>query len=373
MIRTYAFAALTTSGIWFALIGNWNPVGSPSAWDPREAGSEMLNQGANLHVRRASFTDTSQAVTRWTRPGTVRSIAQVGDVRLRPTGVVVSLTAFASHTSTLDVCAAGQDGGGPLVVPVLSSVKVPTGTTMTCSTAGNAPPPYGFADTCSVTTATMVSKPQCSTNAGQSYCSTNVSNGAGPGNCSASGGADNGGVNFCSAASGTANATATCSTQAYNGLMNASMSYNCSAGTNGTTTQGRCSAGTQGSFAPTGSGGNMCSASTGNIGVNATQTNTCSVISDGGAGALSWNSCSTDGANGNNCSTKGTPGAGTTTDVCSVQKTFTNAECTVTNRGATGNGVCSSQPASVGNCSTINGTTVTPPIPPSKICGVTHP
>ncbi len=162
---------------------------------------------------------------------------------------------------------------------------------------------YQSTDNCFVNTTTTSSKPACSTNSDQSWCSTNVSMGAGPITCSASGLATVSGVNYCSAASGTSSPPDKCSTQLFSGG-NGSSSSNCSAGVYGAgSTKSRCSAGGMGSSSPSGSGGNQCSAFTGQLGNNQQQTNNCSVGSDGGGADGSWNNCSTDGQNGNDCST----------------------------------------------------------------------
>jgi hypothetical protein len=341
----------------------WFSGGDPR-WDPRESSSSLFAQGERGSGN-SNRADASRTVLKWEQPRIDRARRTTGPDGGAAMGARLGLVSFRTVSSTLAPC-----DGGPDYTVALISVTTPTGANANCSTAGYSQG-YQSTDNCSVNTTTTSSKPECSTNSGQSWCSTNVGMGAGPSTCSASGLATTSGVNYCSAASAMSSPLAKCSTQLYSGGTG-NTSNNCSAGVYGTTgsTKSRCSAGGMGSSSPTGSGANQCSAFTGQLGNNQQQTNSCSVGSDGGAVSGSYNNCSTDGQNGNDCSTWGQQGSGFTTDFCSVQASFKNAQCTVINSGATGNGSCSSHPASVGNCSTKTSTGVNPPDPTTKLCGV---
>ncbi len=352
MIRVQVLSSFLAASVCFALLAPGLTSPSEPGWDSRESKSDLFDRQASPSDSRAVYASTLRTVSKWEGMKVFRAVSKSRSIVGQPTGAMLSLVSFSpeSHPAALTDCQDGPDNNQP---PVFSSVQKPTGTTMTCSTAaGN----YVYGDTCSVNSATSQYDPTCSTVAAvkgsgnQGYCSTNVGKGPGPQYCSASGAGTLSGQPSCSAGPGTGpNGTAPiCSTQNNPQQMDGNnTTYYCSVGLNNVpTTNAQCSTGTYSGAA--GKSG-QCSAQTGPIG-GGTQTNSCSVISDGKPGLPNY--CSTDGSDNNSCSAFGTPGNGTTSDFCSVtSSTFTNAMCTVL-IPASGTGACSVLGGGTGgNCS----------------------
>ena len=228
-------------------------------WDPQEAQSSLFTQQANAPVPRDLCVDTRTTVSRWQRSRPTRLVDEIPSTTREPRGARVSLVSFAAMSSTYQDCA-GPDNN------VAVSIQAVGGNNQKCSTAGAGNYPNG--STCSVTAANNGGTTlQCSTVAGQTYCSTNVSNGAGPSTCSTSGAAGpQPSENACSTANG-----GTCSTQANTNQQNGNTTYNCSAGLAPGSTQTTCSSNTSGGVGG-GDNAGFCSATAGNI-QGGTQTN----------------------------------------------------------------------------------------------------
>jgi len=335
MIRTHVFATFVAGGVCFALLGQWNLVDDQPGWDPREARSEMLDQKASLHVRRATHTDTSATVSRWEPPKFVRAVTRVADAHLRPNGARISLTSFRSLSSTLYTC-----DDGPDVTPPFVSVNTnPPVTYSTCSSKAG-----GAATECSVK---QIAGGSCSAQGGANsqYCSTGTNGGGGSNNSCSVVLASN---SQCSAQIGSGES---CSTQS--DQMNGSGTCSVGGKANPVQTGSSCSTGNLSGAPSSSSTNDTCSAIQSTANAVAPGT-TCSIVNIGASGGNQRATCSVDGATSSSCSVN----SQSNNDFCSVDNTNTfghGGTCTVIKPVAGSTASCSIIAGSAaGHCSIAN-------------------
>jgi hypothetical protein len=320
-------------------------------WDPRESQTGFLGSSVAAPIR-SLHPSTGPTLATWPgagrSPSLVRAVWSPANLR----GVRVSLQSPDYQASAgLNNCAFVSVQNGSL--PGNCSTGTSTNTN---------------AVSCSVQGANAGSATQwCSTSAANTtglYCSANAGGNANPTVCSTAGGP-----------AGPGNASNACSAGGQPIVNGSPQGITCSiswqAQPNGTTSKcsaafganalgNTCSTGSlSGNPAPAGSSA-QCTALNGG-GSKFTGNGFCSVGTDGAG-----NTCSTTQSSGTLCSTFGAAGSngmgGANTFTCSVSSAFTQATCTAANTIVPVQpNACSAHSPASGNCSIINGTTVTGP------------